>query len=246
MQSHEFHYMLGSAIGYIIKEKSLKPLINYIFRYKKISEFLDTPESEIKAYFDELNNSKFIDKLTTKLDPYSNIQTGSMMSPLRGPMLYVMMRVIQPKIIVETGVASGASSSFLLKALQKNNSGHLHSIDLPASPENDPDVRLPEYKKPGWLVDDELKDRWTYHEGKSSDLLKPLLEKLSNIDMFIHDSLHTYENMKFEYTTAWPYIKNNGFLASDDIKWNPAFLELIKEKNPSKILDLYSFGILKK
>ena len=157
-----------------------------------------------------------------------------------------MMRIIQPKIIVETGVASGASTSFLLKALQKNNSGILHSIDLPASPENDPDVRLPENKKPGWLVDDELKDKWTYHEGKSSDLLKPLLEKFNHIDVFIHDSLHTYENMKFEYTTAWPYIRNGGFLASDDIKWNIAFSELIKEKNPSKILDLYSFGILKK
>ncbi len=246
MQSHVLYNVLGSAIRYIIQEKSLKPVTNYIFRYKKISEFLDTPESEIKAYFDELNNSKFIDKLTTKLAPYSNIQTGSMMSPLRGPILYVMMRVIQPKIIVETGVASGASSSFLLKALQKNNSGHLHSIDLPALPENDPDVRLPEHKKPGWLVDDELKDRWTYHEGKSFDLLKPLLDEFNEIDVFIHDSLHTYENMIFEYITTWPYIKQGGFLASDDIKWNAAFLELIKEKNPSKILDLYSFGILKK
>jgi len=238
--------VIGSAIGYIIKERSLKPLTNYIFRHKKLSAFLDTPENEIKTYFDELNNSKFIDKLNAKLAPYSNIQTGSMMSPLRGPILYVMMRVIQPKIIVETGVASGASSSFLLKALQKNNSGILHSIDLPASPENDPDVRLPEHKKPGWLVDDELKDRWTYHEGKSSDLLKPLLEEFNQIDVFIHDSLHTYENMKFEYNTAWPYIKNGGFLASDDIKWNLAFSELIKENKPSRILDLYSFGILKK
>ena len=246
MQSIKNYDMFSAAIKYIIKEKSLKPLTNYLFRYKKISEFLDIPENEIKAYFDELNDSKFIDKLTAKLDPYSNIQTGSMMSPLRGPMLYVMMRVIKPKIIVETGVASGASSSFLLKALQKNNSGHLHSIDLPASPENDPDVRLPEHKKPGWLVDDELRNRWTYHEGKSSDLLQPLLEKVGETDVFIHDSLHTYENMKFEYITAWPFIKNNGFLASDDIKWNPAFLELISEKHPSKILDLYSFGILKK
>jgi len=238
--------MLGSAIRYIVKEKSLKPLTNYILRYKKISEFLNTPQSEIKAYFDELNNSKFIDKLTTKLAPYSNIQTGSMMSPLRGPMLYIMMRVIQPKIIVETGVASGASSSFLLKALQKNNSGHLHSIDLPACSENDPDVRLPENKKPGWLVDDDLKNRWTYHEGKSSDLLKPLLDKQGEIDIFIHDSFHNYENMKFEYETAWPFIKNGGILGSDDIKWNKAFEEIIKKQNPTSILDLYSFGMLKK
>ena len=238
--------MITSAINYILKEKSIKPIINYVLRYKKISQFLDLPENQIKKYYEELKNSGFVETLDSRLLPYSNVQTGSMMSPLRGPILYVMMRIIQPKIIVETGVASGASTSFLLKALQQNNSGHLHSIDLPASPENDPDVRLPKNKKPGWLVDDELKNRWTYHEGRSSDLLKPLLDKLGFIDVFIHDSLHTYENMKFEYDTAWPYIRKGGFLASDDIKWNLAFSELINKNKPSKILDLYSFGIIKK
>ena len=162
-----------------------------------------------------------------------------MLSPLRGPLLYVVMRVIKPKIIVETGVASGASTSFLLKALEKNNSGHLHSIDIPAIPGNDTMVRLPPGKKPGWLVSDKLRTRWTYHEGKSSDILKPLLDELKQIDVFIHDSEHTYENMKFEYNTAWPYVRSGGLLASDDIKWNPAFLEFIEQNKPSKILDLY-------
>lgn len=238
--------MYNSAIGYLIRERSLSPLISYLFRFRRLSNFLAVSTQTVKNYYNELEKSGFINNMKIQLDQYSDIVTGSMMSPLRGPILYVMMRIIKPEIILETGVASGASTSFLLKALQQNDSGCLHSIDIPALPGNDDMVRLPKGKKPGWLVSQELRNRWTYHEGKSFDILKPLLKNLKQIDVFIHDSEHTYENMKFEYETSWPYITEGGFLASDDIKWNKAFDELIQKKSPSKILDLYSFGILVK
>ena len=238
--------MASSPVAYIIQERSLKPLFNYLLRFRKLSKFLNLSTVSIKEYRRELEKEAFVESLRNQISQYSNITTGSMLSPLRGPLLYVIMRVIKPQIIVETGVASGASTAFLLKALEKNNSGHLHSIDILAIPGNDTMVRLPAGKKPGWLVSDNLKSRWTYHEGKSSVILKPLLDELKQVDVFIHDSEHTYENMKFEYETAWPYIRSGGILASDDIKWNPAFSEFIAEKRPSKILDLYSFGILMK
>ncbi|SMH72306.1 class I SAM-dependent methyltransferase [Candidatus Nitrosotalea okcheonensis] len=238
--------MTGSPIEYIIQERSLKPVFNYLLRFRKLSKFLDLSLVTIKEYVRELEKDGFIENLRDQISQYPDVSTGSMMSPLRGPLLYIIMRMIKPQIIVETGVASGASSAFLLKALEKNNLGHLHSIDIPAIPGNDTIVRLPPDKKPGWLVPDDLRNRWTYHEGKSSIILKPLLVDLKQVDVFIHDSEHTYENMKFEYEIAWPFIKPGGILASDDIKWNAAFSELISEKRPSKILDLYSFGILKK
>lgn len=46
---------------------------------------------------------------------------------------------------------------------------------------------------------------------------------MRKIDLFLHDSLHTYEQMMFEYRVAWPYIRVKGVLLSDDVGCNEAF-----------------------
>ena len=63
--------------------------------------------------------------------------------------------------------------------------------------------------------------------------------------------MHTYKNMIFEFESAWPHIKNNGFLLSDDILENNSFLEFYTHKNLKPILlssldQKHLFGILKK
>lgn len=45
--------------------------------------------------------------------------------------LWVVVRHTQPKIAVETGVARGISSAFILDAMARNGDGHLFSVDLP-------------------------------------------------------------------------------------------------------------------
>jgi predicted O-methyltransferase YrrM len=45
--------------------------------------------------------------------------------------IYVIIRVLKPNIIVETGVANGASSFYILLALKRNKKSHLFSIDFP-------------------------------------------------------------------------------------------------------------------
>ena len=47
--------------------------------------------------------------------------------------LHPLIRILKPKVIVETGCAWGGSASFILASLQKNGSGQLISIDVPAS-----------------------------------------------------------------------------------------------------------------
>lgn len=47
------------------------------------------------------------------------------------PFLYVLCRISRPGVVVETGVGPGVSSTFILRALQRNRSGSLISIDLP-------------------------------------------------------------------------------------------------------------------
>ncbi len=54
---------------------------------------------------------------------------------------------------------------------------------------------------------------------------------LKEIDVFLHDSIHTYENMMFEYKTSWPYIKKGGILLSDLMPANSAFFDFCKHVN---------------
>lgn len=71
--------------------------------------------------------------------------------------------------------------------------------------------------EPGFVIPEKLKKRWQIIIGTSTTKLPPLLEKIGKIDIFIHDSLHTYENMFFEYETAYPYIESSGLLISHDV-----------------------------
>src|SRR3954465_14183463 len=46
-----------------------------------------------------------------------------------GKFLYGITRALRPEIVIETGVAAGISSCFLIAALIENGSGRLYSID---------------------------------------------------------------------------------------------------------------------
>ena len=72
---------------------------------------------------------------------------------------------------------------------------------------------------------DWLRSRWQLHIGDVAAILPGLRRELGEVDMFIHDSLHTYEHMKFEFELARPYIKHGGLLLADDALWNSAFNE---------------------
>src|SRR5215212_1124160 len=48
-----------------------------------------------------------------------------------GTYLYAVLRQLRPEVAVETGVANGFSTAFALLALERNGTGHLHSVDLP-------------------------------------------------------------------------------------------------------------------
>lgn len=159
---------------------------------------------------------------------------------LLGRVCYSVVRALQPDAVVETGVCYGVTSSYLLKALDTNGRGVLHSIDLPPlGKDGDRFV--------GWLIPSELRSRWNLHRGASRRLLQPLLGLVRPLDLFIHDSLHTYGNMRDEFALAWPALRPGGVLISDDIEGNAAFLELaqkpdvaqsvvIKEANKDSLL----------
>jgi len=136
-----------------------------------------------------------------------------------GVILYTVCRREKPNIVVETGVASGVSSSHILCALEKNKHGQLYSIDLPSWQEN----------QSGWMIPDYLRHRWHLTLGRSSETLEPLLKKVAEIDIFLHDSDHSYQNMLWEFQTAWTYLKAGGLLLSHNIDYNDAFSDFCQD-----------------
>jgi predicted O-methyltransferase YrrM len=149
--------------------------------------------------------------------------------------LYLAVRVAQPKTMVETGVFDGYSSAVILQALRDNGVGRLISIDLPATDTIDmsthlmPESTLPPGCQPGWAIPDYLRDRHRLILGDSKKVLPSLLAEHSTIDIFFHDSLHTFEHMYFEYSTAWPKLRDGGLLFSDDISWSAAFHKFCRQ-----------------
>jgi hypothetical protein len=122
--------------------------------------------------------------------------------------LYYLVRALKPRRVVETGVCYGASSSYILEALARNGGGELYSIDLgntPEEPTND------------FFVHPAHRDHWHLIIGDSKIELPPLLTRLGEIDLFHHDSLHTYEHMMWEYETAFAHLSTTGALSSDDV-----------------------------
>jgi len=145
--------------------------------------------------------------------------------------LYWTVRRLKPKTVVQTGVSNGLSSAFIMLALAKNGpEGRLHVIDLPyVFDPADPQwtqagalhgVVIPEGKSSGWLVPDIYRDRFHVGVGDATALLPPLVDRLAAIDMFFHDSDHTYGHMTFEFDQVMRKLAPNSVIVADDISWN--------------------------
>ena len=138
---------------------------------------------------------------------------------------YFVCKILKPMIVVETGVGHGVTSAFILQALNENGKGTLHSIDLPPLGKGSDSYV-------GCLIPEELKTNWYLHRGTAKQVLPKILHELGYLDIFVHDSLHTYKNMTFEFTIASRYLSKPGFIISDDMEANLAFAELISLKSP--------------
>ena len=205
-------------------------------RTSKICELLNVSPETVTKLFEELHKSNLNTTIKTGIADRRGLPLGGMTTAGRGPVLYIICRLLKPKVVVETGVASGISSKYILYALHKNGQGNLYSIDFPT-----PTDELPV----GWLVPNGLRNRWHLILGKSSEKLPVLLNEIPKVDVFLHDSDHSYRNMMFEFRTVWPYIRKGGLLASDDINMNNSFFDFATEVN-RKSVRFYLLGAIRK
>ncbi len=124
----------------------------------------------------------------------------------------------KPEVVMETGVAHGVSSRVVLEALNRNDRGHLWSIDI-ANPLN-----LGVHGQEGVAVTEECRPRWTYVEGESRRRMPGLVAEVGKVELFIHDSLHTFKNTLFEMEQAASVMPSGGVMLIDDIRSHDGFL----------------------
>ena len=154
--------------------------------------------------------------------------------------LYWLVRQAKPRTIVQTGVCNGLSAAFMMLALAKNGpQGTLGGIDLPPvfNP-SDPawtvegkvyGVVIPEGKTTGWLVPDQYRERFRVWNGDATKLLPKLVDEIDSIDLFYHDSDHTYDHMMFEFRETKRKLTKGGLIVGDDIAWNGSVWDFADE-----------------
>jgi len=225
-----------------VKHKQLLGLVKYGFnslqdkwKKKRIQEYIKQAISSEEAleiiFKNKKVDSKVFCQLEKHIDDFIQLKKGLKWPSKEYPYLieYGLPRSIcrflfnfslfsNSEIIIETGVANGFSSSYILLALDVANRGKLISIDT---------VLLPwqTRKKIGEGIPNNLKKRHSLIIGNSLNELEKLSKENFQIDIFVHDSEHTYNHMMKEFKIAWPMIKKDGFLLSDDVARHDAFLE---------------------
>ena len=155
--------------------------------------------------------------------------------------------MIKPNFFIETGVLHGLTSSFILEVFSKKPERKLLSIDYPSYFKQVPANQdghydsLPKDKEPGWLIPQNLVKNWEILLGKSSELLPKVLKKSEKIDIFLHDSEHTYDTMFLEFNLVWTRLRKGGLLIADNIIDNTAFFDFCNKVSISPLIysDLY-------
>ncbi len=131
--------------------------------------------------------------------------------------LYLLSEHTQSQAIVETGVAYGWSSFALLESLASRN-GTLYSSDMPY-------LALNADQYVGVVVPDHLRSYWKLFRYADRESLPKIFLMQNTFDLVHYDSDKSYEGMMWAYEQLYPKIRTGGYLISDDVGDNGAFMD---------------------
>lgn len=229
-------------------------------RFRLLEMVTGQPASVAAGYLREIeDDASFIGEIRAKLAQWTRYRpravdfmtfgrSGSVF--FNEVTLYAIVRALRPSVVIETGGTPGKSTAFILRAMERNQAGHLYTIDMPPpivdQASLDQRDKYHEYRPSGvgsnWIVPDELRLRHTLLLGRSSDHLPSLLAGLEEVDIFFHDSDHSYDNMMWEFESVWPKVKPRGLLASDDVMANNSFFDFCRRLGLRHI-NVFNLGV---
>lgn len=214
--------------GLVIEGTSDPRLILNLSRYYVYSHIIGSYSQDdfrfVQSLFSDISTK--MSKVFNRRDFTIGTTGGSI--DTKESVIFALIRRFRPSRFLETGVAQGVTSEVILSAMSLNGGGKLVSVDW-APPDrggfvdadgNVEKVSVPGGLEPGWLVSESNRDQWRLIQGKTSDVLPTLT---GEFDAFLHDSDHSYANVRFELEWAFSHLSMNGVLLADDISRNRAF-----------------------
>jgi len=169
----------------------------------------------VARFVAEIQTGDFMREMIQRRDAYGS---QGLMGALDCATLYALTRWQRPAAVVESGGFVGMSSAFILKALMDEGltTAKLYSIELSEDCDQ------------GVLIPDELRLQFVPLRGKVENFVQG--DRLpSSIDMFLHDSSHSYRHMLWEFREFWPRLRDGGLLVSHDVNLNAAFPEFVAQ-----------------
>jgi hypothetical protein len=147
--------------------------------------------------------------------------------------LYAFVRLTLPEMLVESGVASGVSSTFMLLGTVANSHGRLHSIDLPVVRDKKRGGlpwSIPRGLSSGWAVPGAVRQGWDLRLGRSEDLLQPLCEELGSVDLYCHDSPVSAAHFGFEMKAITEHLRPGSLVVADNTNANKRAFASLAER----------------
>ena len=136
-------------------------------------------------------------------------------------LLHFLTRWRRPGVVVETGVAGGASSWAVLDALRTNGRGRLFSSDLPYLFRPDAAANV------GVVVPDDLRADWHLHLGTDRRNLPKILSSAETVDLFHYDSDKSFRGRAWAHGFIRERLSENAVVVFDDIEENEHFRDLV-------------------
>jgi predicted O-methyltransferase YrrM len=136
-------------------------------------------------------------------------------------LVHFLVRHLQPRVVLETGVAAGWTSQAILAALEQNGGGELYSSDFPYFRLDEPE------KYVGCLVDDALRPRWHLAVNGDRANLAELLPRMGEIDFVHYDSDKSVEGRQFVMDAIAPQLRADAVVVMDDIDDNTFFRDWV-------------------
>lgn len=137
--------------------------------------------------------------------------------------LYCLARLAQPETVVETGTRWGVGSYFIARALELNGRGRLFTFDLGVAGSRAEYDWPDEQNELAFLLPDRLREHVQVVEGDALATLPTWLARLGPVDLFYHDSHHSFDHMWGEFSLVHPAMRPGGLFVSEDTDANDAW-----------------------
>ena len=125
---------------------------------------------------------------------------------------YVLVRILKPRVVVESGIDKGLGTCLLAAALQRNGTeglpGRLYALDIQPGA--------------GWLIQAPYDSVVEFRLGDSHTALREIREP---IDLFVHDSDHSYEHEAGEYRIIKERLSDRSLVLSDNAHKSTALMD---------------------